>query len=122
MNWIRVAGNLFLAVSFCLLASCATLTEPTRDAHALCSTDPEQWHSISPPDNALELLALVGLGKRNEDQSRLYWFQGNSTSLMLCRPATAKGRLPACGMHGWRFIKVADTWTLDELQILVVCG
>ena len=109
-------------VGLCLIGSCAMSTEGARDANVVCSVNPEQWQFISPPDNSRELVALVGLNARKEKRSRLYWFRGNSTSLLLCRPEMATGKLPACGMHGWRFVKVADSWTLDELEILVVCG
>ena len=110
-----------------LLASCGVIRPLSHVAYRTCPAAQAEWQVLAnPPDNAAELieaarpdLTSLGYGRR----PRLFWFRGQSDSLLLCRTIVDPYSLDSCGSQAWEFQRVGERWQLQEdIGTVVVCG
>ena len=118
---------ILLPVAVLFLTSCGAIRPLPALAYRVCPADPAEWTVMStPPRNAAELVAAAtrdlapsGYGR----EPRLFWFQGRSETLLLCRTVVDPHALDACGASAWHFDRVGGEWVpRGTLDLVVVCG
>ena len=92
---------------------------PIHSPYQGCDAKPRDWKLLTnPPSNFKELLLKAELVDANS-KGRIYWFQGNDSSLLVCRTTLND---PDCDQVARKFVMGSNGWVMSNDVNVTVCS